>query len=111
MSLAVLFSPIRKPADLQWMLLANEALHNQVAAAVLKQKSKHLVSLPLRPLVPADATGWALRHYAMHTQVNDVLGTAGNDLAVIDFENPEQLANWSYLHAQEHRSWNVTLGL
>ena len=111
MSLAILFTPIRSPGDIEWMLLANEALHNQVNRAIFTQKSKQMISLPLRPLVPADVTGWALRHYAMHSQVNSTLGTAGNDLAVLDFENPEQLASWGFLHATEHRTWNITLGL
>ncbi len=111
MSLATLFTPIRSPADMEWFLAANESLHLQANRAILVQKAKQIISLPLRPLVPNDAAGWLARHFVWHTAINAALGTAGNDLAVVDFQDPEALAQWSWLHGTEHRNWNAALGI
>jgi len=47
----------------------------------------------------------------MHINTNDVLGTGSNDLEEIDFEDEEKLANWIWLHREEHRLWRQVLGI
>ena len=111
MSLATLFKVPASPADLSEFSIANAAEHNEVAAAALRQKRGSIISLPIEPINHADLTGWAAMHSTMHINTNDVLGTGSNDLEEIDFEDEEKLANWIWLHREEHRLWRQVLGI
>jgi hypothetical protein len=110
MSLATLFNVPRTPNEIEYFLQANEALHYQVIAAVKAQLGVSLIILPLRPVAREDLAGFLTRHAVLHQETNDALKLGSNDLQITEFAGDE-FANFIYLHGQEHRQWQITLGL
>ena len=68
-------------------------------------------SRPLDPIPESDLNDWMNAHQLAHNYANAVLGLEGNDLSVVNFNNPEELAAWTWLHWQEHRNFSQVLGI
>ncbi len=63
----------------------------------------------LDPLSNADRRQFLLDHQNSHNYINAALGTLGNDLQEVNFDDPSQLSAWLDLDFTEHQTWmNVT---
>lgn len=112
MSLASLFNrPTNESDTLRWAF-SNSAEHAKIIRAIRQQLNiTTLQTFILDPIPAHDKNSWLLRHQVVHNQMNAVTGVNGNDLSVVDFNNPEELQAWIDLHAQEHYQTNAILGI
>ena len=72
---------------------------------------KALTQFQLSPIDPTAMGMWAYNHAIMHNQINAVLGTIGFNLLEVDFEDPDQLAEWMNQNASEHQQICTALGI
>ena len=110
-----LFNIFQDQIGLNQFSFANADLHFRQNNALYAKQSLPPNALPYYVLDPiylgTDLTNWLQLHQDIHTKVNTLLGIAGNDLTDVDFEKPEQLAAWIWLHAQEHVQAASKLGI
>lgn len=96
--------------DIAAFSLANQANHINVGNAIFAKFKIQIEGYVLDPPPAADWTGWLLNHQASHNQINGILGVAGNDLTILDLKDRDAVENWIFLHASEHRLWQLKLG-
>lgn len=98
-------------AAMQRFSFHNRDSHDLAAQAILKQMGITLKSYILDPVPENDFAGWLYQHQTAHDEVNEILGTGGNDFTNLDPANMEQLAVWIQNHADEHVQWGNILGI
>jgi hypothetical protein len=76
--------------------------HQDIQEAVLKSLSINMDNYVITPWNPNDIEGALLRHQFLHNSMNAAIGAAGQDLGVLDFDDPESVRDWVYNHYQEH---------
>lgn len=103
MTFASLYNSPSAPLDRVVWSFANSDHHLQIINAILIQKNTELARYLIDPIPNADLPGWLRTHQTMHNDMNSVLAIQGNDLSDVDFNNPDQLSAWLFLHASEHR--------
>lgn len=111
MGLATLYNIPSTLNEMNIFSFNNLAEHMKIASAI---SSKYNISVPvfvLDPIPLQDMGVWLAQHQSLHNIMNEVLGTASNDLEDVDFRNKDQLSEWIWLHAQEHFAAAATLGL
>jgi len=111
--LATLFNVFRDRVGMNQFSFANADLHVRQNQAILEKTGLQLPTYVLDP-ISLDNNGrenWLQLHQDIHSRTNAVLGIAGNDLSDVDFNSPEQVAAWVWLHAQEHVQASNKLGL
>jgi hypothetical protein len=110
--LATLYNLFNDQRGLDQFAFANADLHVRQNAAIAARGGPNLSAYILDPIVLGkNLETWLSVHQETHNQVNQVLGIRGNDLSDVDFSNPQQLASWIWLHAQEHVQASDRLGL
>lgn len=72
---------------------------------------KALTTYQLSPIDPANLGFWLYNHAIMHQQINAVLGTSGFNLIDVDFEDPDQFAEWIQQNGDEHQRICAALGI
>ncbi|MDE2470256.1 MAG: hypothetical protein KGL35_16280 [Bradyrhizobium sp.] len=105
--IAALFNNITTPEALHQFSFANADLHARMTARLGLATVYVLDPIPTGPAL----TDWLWRHQEAHNLFNAALGIAGNDLTDVDFQKPDQLASWVWLHAQEHYQAANKLGI
>jgi hypothetical protein len=90
---------------------SNADHHRQIIAAIGVQKSVRLNEFILDPIPFHDLAGWVYNHQSMHNDMDGVLSIAGFDLTGLDPQNEGQVAAWIRLHAIEHQSAALSLGI
>ena len=63
----------------------------------------------ITPWVDEDANGILQRHQEYHDDMNLALGLQGQDLSVVNFDNPTSLRDWVWNHYLEHQAVHQTL--
>lgn len=111
MSIANLFNIPEVESDYLVFSFSNADQHRQIVDAVAAQKSLKLASYLLDPIPASDPATWLAIHQQSHNDFTAALGIAGVDLTSVDFNDPEQLASWIRLHAEEHAQAANQLGL
>lgn len=53
---------------------------------------------------------WAYAHQTAHTDFETLLGISGNDLTTVDFDQPDQVADWIRLNFDAHNNAQLILG-
>lgn len=111
--LTTLYNVFSDEVGLHQFSFANADLHARANEALF---TNYGVQLPWYVLDPIATSGeglqnWLQSHQESHNQLNSLLGIAGNDISEVDFKNPEQLAAWIWLHAQEHVQISQKLGV
>lgn len=111
--LATLYNIFQDKIGLNQFAFANADLHVRQNQAIAVKYGVNLPDYILDPisLENSGSENWLQLHQDIHTRTNSVLGIAGNDLSEVDFKNPDQLAAWIWLHAQEHVQASNKLGL
>ena len=102
MALATLYNV---PTDLNSMNIfsfSNMDEHNKIAAAILLKYNIPVPSFVLDPIPLYDMGVWLQQHQVLHNIMNSVAGSNSNDLTDVNFKDKNQLAEWIWLHAQEH---------
>lgn len=109
--LAALYNSFSDQAGMSQFSFANNDQHTQIIEAIARRFNVALPTYILDP-IPANApSNWLYTHQAVHNDMNGVLGIAGNDLSDVDFTDPQQVASWVWLHAQEHYQAAQILGI
>ena len=109
--LASLFNIPSNKEQINEFSFANKDHHTQIAQALQRL---YAVTLPVYLIdpIPLFSPGvWLYNHQAMHDAQNAVLGIQGNDFTDLDFDKPDQLSNWIWLHANEHAQAAKLLGI
>lgn len=110
--LATLYNVFTDRAGLNQFSFANDDLHRRINVAISTQHNVNLPYYVLDPIPTNDGLrAWLRRHQDIHNQMDQLLGIVGNDLSDVDFNRPEQIASWVWLHAQEHFQANLKLGI
>ncbi len=101
--IATLFNIFNDAQGLNQFSFANADEHLRINEAIVARNGPALSYYVLDPIPTGpDAKTWLRTHQDIHNQMNAVLGLAGNDLSEVDFNDPDQVASWIWLHAQEH---------
>lgn len=101
--IATLFNIFKDAEGLNQFSFANADLHVRINEAIIDRGGPSLPFYVLDPIATGPAAAnWLRTHQDIHNQMNAVLGLAGNDLSEVDFNDPDQVASWIWLHAQEH---------
>jgi hypothetical protein len=110
--LAALFNIFNTGPTMHVFSFHNADAHFRQNQAVAQQFNVQLPYYTLDP-IPSGAglVNWLQLHQNIHSLTNDVLSVVGNDLSDVDFRDPDQVASWVWLHAQEHRQQMLKLGI
>ena len=102
MCLASLYNVPENDNEFNDFSFNNADQHVQIARALLTKYNVVAPYFVLDPLPLQDMGTWLTQHQILHNIMNQVLGTNSNDLTAVDFQDPSQLTEWIWLHAQEH---------
>lgn len=111
MALATLYNVPSSDDELNIFSFANADQHTNIARGLIGQYNVFPPFYVLDPLPLRDMGAWLEQHQILHNIMNGVLGTNSNDLTAVDFNDPDQLTEWIWLHAQEHFTAADLLGL
>ena len=117
MAIGTLFTLPNTADDWLQFSFANLDSHIKIAAAIQKKYGTLISTYPLDPIPWLDFDRkiinpvWLYNHQAAHNFQNAILGIEGNDLTVLDWSRPDEVASWIDLHANEHRVAAQRLGL
>lgn len=115
MTLATLFNIPSDPFAFQQFSFSNAEHHVLIANAIQTLYNQATPAYILDPIPVLDSQGgagvWLYNHQAVHNFQNAVLGIAGNDLTGVDWQKPDEVADWINLHAEEHRTAATRLGI
>lgn len=110
MALASIFNIPRGEQDLLLFSFNNMDQHRQIVSAIAGRGTR-LTLYSLDPIPGADVLTWLIIHQQAHVDFTGALGIAGVDLTAVDFRDPEQMASWIRLHADEHQQAAIKLGI
>lgn len=110
MSLANLFNIPGDQQDLLTFSFSNMDQHRQIVSAIGSSRGVRLSLYELDPIPHVDVATWLIIHQQAHVDFTTTLGIAGVDLTAVDFRDPEQMASWIRLHADEHQQAAAKLG-
>lgn len=111
MALAGLFNIPEDDVGLLRFSFSNADSHTRIIRAIFLARNVNLETFPLDPINKQDIKSWLRRHQTMHNDMNTFFGLSGDDLTDVDFEKREQLAEWIWIHAVEHRNAHFALGI
>lgn len=102
MALSTLYNVPRSTQDIQVFSFCNQDSHNLISRRFYQLLGVSLPVWLLDPIPTNDIATWARRHQEAHNTQNALLGITGNDLIDVDWQKEDQLANWIFMHAEEH---------
>ena len=114
MSLAALWNIPETDDQLSEWSFQNAAAHADIVRVIYQLTGQQLDQFVLDPFNPKDPGSfqpWLYQHYAMHQQMDAILGIQGYDLTDVDFTNEGLLAGWIQTHASEHMQAGQILNL
>lgn len=85
----------------QWAF-AHAAHHRDINRVIYDLLKISLPEYALDPINIADTGVWEYQHQLMHNNQNTILGISGFDLSEVDWQDPNVLQGWMFLHSQEH---------
>ena len=113
MSLGQLWNAPRTPQALAEWSFANAAHHADIVRVIFQTTGQVLSSYVLDPFSPGDAgfDTWLYQHFAMHQQMDAILGIQGYDLTDVDPTSRQLTEIWVAAHAVEHMQAGQKLNL
>jgi hypothetical protein len=111
MSLPQIYSQPDNPDDLRAWVFNHAANHYDIVRRVAETKTLTLQQFCLDPLDPTNRGNWLYWHQIMHNQANAALGTSGNDLLSLDWDDPDAFAEWLRLNGDEHQRFSGLLSI
>jgi hypothetical protein len=106
----ILYPPSGADGFAEW-LFSHQQDHNEISGGALKILGANLPQYILDPMQQSDIKSWLLRHQQAHTDMNSLLGLAGQDLQDVDFEQSDQIRAWMYQNFTEHQAARTRLGI
>lgn len=88
-------------------VFAHNSDHNEIQAAILKQKSVNLPVLQLYPVKREDEDAfqtWLDLHQQAHENMTSVLGIEVQDLTDLDPSDPQSMQNWLSANYKDHQN-------
>lgn len=110
MMLASLYNTPHTTPEFQQWLFHNYAEHHLLIQGIKKKYNIQLTEYCINPLLVDNIRQFLIIHQQMHDDMDAVLGISGNDFTDIDFDKPDSVESFLFLHADEHRQANQKLG-
>lgn len=111
MSLPLLYSAPQGDEGWSAWSFNHAANHYDWIPTIFTQKQVNLTQYLLDPVDPQNLGMWLYQHQAAHDQANAVLGTSGFNLLALDWQDPDQFAQWLRLNGDEHVRISAALGI
>lgn len=102
--------PFDEDSFFEWSF-SNQDEHLKIADSILRKTGTSIQRYILDPIPLNNPGVWLYNHQAAHNVQNGILGITGNDLTSVDFNSPEQVADFVWLHFTEHYQAAQKLGL
>ena len=88
--------------ELNTWAFAHAAHHRDINRVIFQLSGISLATYVLDPLDPDNAEAWLYQHQVMHQAQDVLLSIEGYDLLDVELKDPNQLAGWIFLNADEH---------
>ena len=85
--------------------------HQGIVQAVARQNSVPLTLYDIDPWVDEAKEAILQTHQQYHTDMSQALGLDGQDLSVLNFDDPEAVRRWIWQHYNEHQAAHAALRL
>ncbi len=102
MTIASLMNVPYDDPSFQQFSFANADEHSKIAQKIFDIFGVSISTPVLDPIPTFDMGGWLYTHQEAHNEQNQILGVPGNDLTTFDPQDRSEMANWIFIHAQEH---------
>ena len=102
MGLVNIYTPDPGPDGWQLFWWHNWNEHLSIMQAILAQKNITLQSYGINPWIPEDKDNILSRHQQFHNDMNLVMGVQGENLAVLEIDDPQAVKQWVWQHYNEH---------
>lgn len=109
MGLADIASIPRTAEELKKWSFCHMASHRDINRLIQVKYRVHLPEFILDPIDPKNSQVWEYQHQLMHTNQNQILNIAGNDLLGVDWSNEALVESWLFLHMPEHQQAHTIL--
>ena len=95
-----------------WLIWSyhNKESHDRIRAAIANLGLR-LPDYPVDPISSQHIQDFLQYNSELHSEMNAALGLQSSDLLSVDFNNTEQRLAWIAIHAREHESAELRLGL
>jgi len=111
MPLAYLVNTPHTPQEWDIWSWSHQDQHDIVRQAIRAKYGIDLFQYVLWPIPFQDLNQWLDANQQAHDDNNGVLGTQGSNLQQTNFNDPNQLQAWIWLHRKEHENWAQALGV
>lgn len=102
MAIAQLYEVPPDPQSLASWAFSHMVHHRDIIARLNADHGLNLDTFILDPIDPSDMAQWLYQHQVMHNQMNAVLGISGFNLSELDWQEPDLVAAWISMNANEH---------
>jgi len=109
--IANIFNVPGNEAELAVWASAHLSHHRDINRRIFELTGIALSEYVLDPIDPFNSHVWEAQHQIMHTNMDAILGIDGFDLSDVDFTDPDTLAGWITLNANEHYIASNVLGI
>lgn len=108
---AVLYEAPRSPEEwLRWSFHHRNS-HDNIRAAITANKGPNLPDYPIDPIRGPQIGDFLQYNSQLHSDMNSALRLQSSDLLSVDFNNDAQRLAWIQIHAREHESAELALGI
>lgn len=76
--------------------------YDWIPALISQKNAQGLQTFLLSQIDPNDLGMWLYNHQVAHDQANAALGTTGYNLLELDWQDPDQFAQWLRQNGDEH---------
>jgi hypothetical protein len=101
----------RNENELKKWSFCHQLAHRDINRLIYQRLGITLPEYILDPIDPNNTDVWQYQHQLMHSNMDAVLGIAGNDLLGVDWKNEGLLEAWLFIHLPEHIQAAAALGL
>lgn len=108
---AALYENPRTPEEwLRWSFHHRQS-HDIIRAGINARGGRLLDDFPIDPINGPHLSDFLQYNAQMHSDMNGALRLQGVDLLSVDFKNDSQKLAWIEIHAREHESAELALGV
>ena len=108
---AVLYEAPHNPEEwLRWSFPHRNS-HDNIRASIAANGGARLADYPVDPIRGPQLGDFLQYNSQLHSDMNSALGLQSEDLLSVDFNEDAQRLAWIQVHAREHESAELALGI
>lgn len=111
MSIASLLNVPKTMQEWESWSFTHKVQHDNINRAIIAQKHVTLASYILDPINKEVPDVFLQNNSQLHLDTCSLLKVSGSDLTSVNWQDEKELADWIYLHWQEHSNFNTVLGI